>query len=137
MPADKRRCFHECPPPKLACSLLRFHDQTETPDGQAAIDVVLDQDTVWLDQQQLSELFKTDRTSIVKHIRNIYNLNELDETATSAIFAQVRQEGKRKIKRDITRYNLDLIISVGYRVNSIRGTQFRIRANSILKDYLV
>lgn len=109
----------------------------QTPDGLTSIDVTLDQDTVWLDQQQLSVLFDTDRTSVTKHIKNIYKSNELDEGATCAIFAQVRQEGKRKIKRNITRYNLDLIISVGYRVNSVRGTQFRIWANSILKDYLV
>lgn len=109
----------------------------QTPDGNTSIDVTLDQDTVWLDQQQLSELFQTDRTSVTKHIKNIYKSSELDESATCAKIAQVQQEGNRKIRRNITRYNLDMIISVGYRVNSIRGTQFRIWANKILKDYLV
>jgi prophage maintenance system killer protein len=109
----------------------------QTPDGQTSVDVTVDQDTVWLDQQQLSDLFQTDRTSITKHIRNIYKSSELDETATCAKIAQVQDEGNRTVKRQITRYNLDMIISVGYRVNSIRGTQFRIWANKILKDYIV
>lgn len=109
----------------------------QSPDGQTSIDVSLDHDTVWLDQQQLSELFQTDRTSITKHIKNIYKSLELNELSTSAKIAQVQKEGKRKITRNITRYNLDMIISVGYRVNSLRGTQFRIWANNILKDYLV
>ncbi|WP_127132975.1 RhuM family protein [Pseudoflavitalea rhizosphaerae] len=109
----------------------------QSPDGQTSIDVSLDHDTVWLDQQQLSELFQTDRTSITRHIKNIYKSLELNELSTSAKIAQVQKEGKRKITRNITRYNLDMIISVGYRVNSLRGTQFRIWANNILKDYLV
>ena len=109
----------------------------QSPDGQTSIDVSLDHDTVWLDQQQLSELFQTDRTSITRHIKNIYKSLELNELSTSAKIAQVQKEGKRKITRNIIRYNLDMIISVGYRVNSLRGTQFRIWANNILKDYLV
>lgn len=109
----------------------------QTPDGQTSIDVTLDQDTVWLDQQQLSDLFQTDRTSITKHIKKIYKLSELDEEATCAKVAQVQTEGNRRISRKITRYNLDVIISVGYRVNSIRGTQFRIWANKVLKEYLI
>lgn len=109
----------------------------QTPDGQTSIDVTLDQDTVWLDQQQLSELFQTDRTSITKHIKNIYKLSELDEEATCAKIAQVQTEGNRQITRKVTRYNLDVIISVGYRINSIRGTQFRIWANKVLKEYLI
>src|ERR1700754_992032 len=109
----------------------------QTPDGQTSIDVALDRDTVWLDQYQLSELFQTDRSSITKHIKNIYKSNELDEAATCAKIAQVQKEGKREITRQITRYNLDVIISVGYRVNSIKGTQFRIWANKVLKEYLV
>ena len=108
----------------------------QTPDGQTSIDVALDRDTVWLDQYQLSELFQTDRSSITKHIKNIYKSNELDEAATCAKIAQVQKEGKREITRQITRYNLDVIISVGYRVNSIKGTQFRIWANKVLKEYL-
>ncbi len=97
----------------------------QTPDGQTAIDVKLTEDTIWLNQYQLADLFDTDRTSLVKHIKNIYRSGELSEEATCAKFAQVQDEGSRKIKRVVTHYNLDLIISVGYRVNSKRGTQDR------------
>lgn len=109
----------------------------KTPDGNTAISVKLENETVWLSQAQMAELFDTDRTSILRHIKNIYATGELSETSTCAIFAQVREEGKRTITRKIPFYNLDVIISVGYRVNSIRGTQFRIWANKILKDYIV
>jgi hypothetical protein len=84
----------------------------------------------------MAELFQTDRTSLVKHIKNIYKSGELSEETTCAKIAQVQKEGKRTIKRNIDHYNLDLIISVGYRVNSLRGTQFRIWAGGVLKDYL-
>ncbi len=106
-------------------------------DGKTEIQVKLDHDTVWLNQYQLEELFQTDRTSIAKHILNIYKSGELTEDSTCAFFAQVQTEGKRKINRNIKYYNLDLIISVGYRINSKRGTQFRIWANSVIKDYLI
>lgn len=109
----------------------------QTPDGETSIDVLLDQETVWLDQEKISGLFQTDRTSITKHIKNIYKSSELSEEATCAKIAQVQTEGKRRITRKISHYNLDMIISIGYRVNSIRGTQFRIWANKILKEYLV
>lgn len=102
-----------------------------------AIDVNLDGNTVWLDQYQLEALFDTDRTSISRHLRNIYNSGELDKKATCAKIAQVQKEGDRTAKRNINIYNLDAIISVGYRVNSKRGTQFRMWANKVLKDYLV
>lgn len=108
----------------------------EAPDGQTSVDVRLEKDTVWLNQYQMADLFDTDRSAITKHIKNIYKSEELSELATCAKIAQVRQEGKRNIKRDIEHYNLDLIISVGYRVNSKRGTQFRIWANKVLKEYL-
>lgn len=108
-----------------------------TADGQTAIDVKLENETVWLSQSQMAALFQTDRTSVLRHIGNIYKTGELDEQSTCAFFAQVRQEGKRTVTRKIPYYNLDMIISVGYRVNSMRGTQFRIWANRILKDYLV
>ncbi|WP_323027502.1 RhuM family protein [Gelidibacter japonicus] len=101
------------------------------------IDVQLDGETVWLDQYQLEALFNTDRTSISRHLRNIYKSNELDEKATSAKIAQVQQEGNREVKRNINVYNLDAILSVGYRVNSKKGTAFRIWANGILKDSFV
>jgi hypothetical protein len=101
------------------------------------IHVLLENDTLWLDQYQISELFGTDRTSIARHIRNIYKTSELDEKATCAKITQVQQEGERTVKRQIKIYNLDLIISVGYRVNSKQGTTFRIWANKIIKDHLV
>lgn len=107
------------------------------PDGTIQTEVRLESDTLWLTQQQLEELFTTDRTSLVKHIKNILETGELQESATCAKFAQVRQEGRRKVHRDIMHYNLDMILSVGYRVNSKRGTQFRMWANRILKDHLV
>ena len=109
----------------------------QTEDGQMQIDVRMENETVWLSQQQMAELFKTDRTSILRHIKNIYKSGELEEKPTCAFFAQVRTEGKRTVNRPIPYYNLDVIISVGYRVNSIRGTQFRIWANRVLKDYLI
>ncbi|WP_215224448.1 virulence protein RhuM/Fic/DOC family protein [Echinicola shivajiensis] len=107
--------------------------------GQDApsIQVLLENDTLWLDQYKISELFGTDRTSIVRHIRNIYKHSELEEKATCAKITQVQQEGERTVKRQIKIYNLDLIISVGYRVNSKKGTSFRIWANKIIKDHLV
>lgn len=109
----------------------------QTKDGKTSIDVKLENDTVWLSQSQMAELFQTDRTSILRHIGNIYKTGELEKQTTCAFSAQVRQEGKRTVTRKIPFYNLDMIISVGYRVNSIRGTQFRIWANNVLKEYLV
>ncbi|MDO9634871.1 MAG: RhuM family protein [Paludibacter sp.] len=90
----------------------------QTTDGQTKIDVRLENETVWLNQTQMEELFQTDRTSIVKHIKKIYDSGELLESSTCAFFAQVQQEGLRKVKRQIMYYNLDMIISVGYRVQS-------------------
>ena len=87
-------------------------------DGKVELNVKLEKDTVWLTQNQMAELFGVDRTSIVHHIRNIYKAEELDEISTCAKNAQVRFEGSRKIVRDIPFYNLDMVISVGYRVNS-------------------
>lgn len=106
-------------------------------DGKTQIDVKLDNETVWLTQQQMSVLFDTDRTSILRHIANIYKTSELDETATCAKIAQVRREGRREVRREVAYYNLDLIISVGYRVNSKNATMFRRWATSVLKNYLV
>ena len=108
-----------------------------TEDGKSEIRVSISQETIWLNQYQLEELFTTNRTSIIRHIANIYKTGELDKEATCAKIAQVRTEGTRTINRKINYYNLDLIIAVGYRVNSKRGTQFRIWANKILKEYLV
>ena len=109
----------------------------QTEDGQTQIDVRLESETVWLTQAQMAELFETDRTSIVRHINNIYKVEELDRESTCAKIAQVQVEGKRNVKRNIPYFNLDMIISVGYRVNSKRGVKFRQWANSVLKQYLV
>jgi hypothetical protein len=106
-------------------------------ENQVQLQVKFDNETVWLNQYQLADLFGTDRTSILKHIKNIYTSGELDEDATCAKFAQVKKEGNREVKREVLHYNLDAIISVGYRVNSIRGTQFRKWATQRLKDYLI
>ena len=109
----------------------------QTEDGKTQIDVRLENETVWLTQAQMAELFQTDRTSIVRHINNIYKVEELDRESTCAKIAQVQIEGKRTVKRNIPYFNLDMIISVGYRVNSKRGVKFRQWANRVLKDYLV
>jgi len=108
-----------------------------TTDNQTEIQVRFDGETVWLNQYQLAELFKTDRTSILKHLQNIYASHELKKSATCAKIAQVRKECKREVKREMLHYNLDAILSVGYRVNSKRGTEFRQWATQRLKDYLV
>ena len=109
----------------------------QSEDGKTQLDVKLEGETVWLTQAQMSELFQTDRTVINRHIRNIYKSGELEEEATCAKNAQVRMEGSRKVSRSIPYYNLDMIISVGYRVNSIRGVRFRQWANNVLKQYLI
>jgi len=106
-------------------------------EGKTEIQVTLENETVWLNQYQMETLFQTNRTSINRHISNIYKTEELDKESTCAKFAQVQKEGNREIKRQIQYYNLDVIISVGYRVNSKRGTEFRIWANKILKEYLI
>lgn len=109
----------------------------KTEEGKTSIEVKVEKETVWLNQNQLEELFETNRTTINKHILNIYKSGELKEEATCAKIAQVQKEGNRTVKRNIKYYNLDVIIAVGYRVNSKRGTDFRIWANQILKDYLI
>jgi prophage maintenance system killer protein len=106
-------------------------------DGQTEIQVKLDNDTVWLSQKQMAELFDKDSDTIGLHLKNIFDSGELNEISTTEFSSVVQREGKREISRKIKTYNLDAIISVGYRVNSIRGTQFRIWANNILKDYLI
>lgn len=106
-------------------------------DGSIQLNVKLENDTVWLTQSQMAELFGVDRTSIVRHIRNIYKSEELDQNSTCAKNAQVRTEGHRSILREIPYYNLDMIISVGYRVNSKNATSFRCWATSVLKQYII
>ena len=106
-------------------------------DGSIQLNMKLEHNTVWLTQSQMAELFGVDRTSIVRHIRNIYKSEELDQNSTCAKNAQVRTEGNRSILREIPYYNLDMIISVGYRVNSKNATSFRRWATSVLKQYLI
>jgi prophage maintenance system killer protein len=106
-------------------------------DGSAQLDVKLEEETVWLNLNQISLLLQKDKSVISRHINNIFNEGELDRNPTVAKFATVQIEGNREIQREIEYYNLDVIISVGYRVKSKRGTQFRIWANSVLREYLV
>lgn len=101
------------------------------------VEVIVQDDTVWLNRQQISTLFDRDVKTIGKHINNVFREGELEKTATIANFATVQHEGGRKVERQIEYYNLDVIISVGYRVKSQRGTQFRIWANKVLKEYLL
>ena len=111
-----------------------------TADGQTTVDVRMDGDTVWLSQAQMAELFQKDRTVIGRHINNIFKEGELDESLVCANFAHTKDYGRREgftQTKNIVFYNLDVIISVGYRVKSQRGTQFRIWANKVLKEYLV
>ena len=109
----------------------------QTPDGDSQIEVKLQNDTVWLSLDQMAELFQRNKSTISRHIKNVLEDGELQEEATIANFATVQNEGTRKVERVITYYNLDMIISVGYRVHSYRGVQFRIWATKVLKEYIV
>ena len=107
------------------------------PDDTIRLDVRLEGETVWLTHAQMGLLFGVDRTVIVRHVRNIYKSGELDDVSTCAKIAQVQQEGGREVKRIQNYYNLDMILSVGYRVNSKRATYFRKWATTVLKNYLL
>jgi death-on-curing family protein len=109
----------------------------KTNEGKTSIEVKLEKETVWLSQKQMAELFGKDSDTIGLHLKNIYKSEELEEFSTTEKYSVVRLEGNRKVKRLIKFYNLDAIIAVGYRVNSKRGTEFRIWANQIIKDYLL
>ena len=112
----------------------------QTADGRTSIDVKLENETVWLSKEQMAMLFERDRTVISRHIKNIFEEGELDEKVVCAKFAHTTPHGAIKGKTQtntLELYNLDVIISVGYRVKSQRGTQFRIWANSVLKEYLI
>ncbi|MGQ7286389.1 virulence RhuM family protein [Vreelandella venusta] len=106
-------------------------------DGQSHLEVTLEQETVWLSQAQMGGLFATTPENVLMHLQNIFKDDELSEQATTKDFLVVRQEGKRQVRRRIKHYNLDAIISVGYRVSSKRATQFRRWATQVLKDHLV
>ena len=107
------------------------------PDETVQLEVRLQDETVWLTQQQMADLFGTQRQAITKHLKNIFDSKELDKKATCSILELVQREGNRMVRRSLEIYNLDVIISVGYRVNTIRGIQFRQWASRILKDYML
>ena len=121
-------------PPKDPGGEVVFY---RSPDGVVRLEVPLAQETVWLTQQQMAALFQRERSVITKHINNVFKEGELDLMATCAKFAQVQSEGARTVKRDVDHFNLDVVISVGYRVKSKRGTQFRIWATQVLRDHLL
>ena len=109
----------------------------QSEDGVIRLDVRLEEKTVWLTQQQMADLFGSSRTNVVEHIKHIYEDEELSEEATCRRFRQVRQEGNREVSREIPYYNLDMIISVGYRIRSIIATRFRQWATERLHEYIV
>ena len=109
----------------------------QTEDGRTRLQVRLEAETVWLSQAQMAELFQTTKQNISFHIQNIYEENELRQDRTVKEYLTVQSEGSREVKRNIEFYNLDVVISVGYRVKSIRGTQFRIWATQRLREYIV
>ena len=109
----------------------------QTQVGETKIEVRLANESVWLTADQMAELFQRDRSTIQRHVKRIYEEDELKPDSTCAFFAQVQTEGKRQVERQIPIYNLDMIISVGYRVNSHRGVQFRQWATQVLKEYMI
>lgn len=109
----------------------------ESDSGKIRLEVYLQDETIWLSQKQMAELFGVDRTVITKHLNNIYADDELDKNSTSVKIAQVQKEGNREVSRQLEYYNLDAIIAVGYRVNSKQATQFRIWATRVLKEYII
>ena len=109
----------------------------ETADGHVQVDVRLDQETVWLMQRQMAAVFATSPENVLMHLRNVFTQDELDEQATTKDFLVVRQEGARQVRRSLKHYNLDAIISVGYRVKPRHGTQFRFGPTRTLRQHLV
>ena len=107
------------------------------PEGEVRLEVRVENETVWLTQAQMAELFEVQRQAITKHIKNIFDTHELDEPSTSSILELVQKEGRRMVKRPVTLYNLNMIISVGFRVNTQRGIKFRRWANQVLKEYML
>ncbi|MFR9543136.1 MAG: virulence RhuM family protein [Rikenellaceae bacterium] len=108
-----------------------------TADGKHSVEVNLQDETLWLSLDEIATLFDRNKSTISRHIKNIFETRELEPSATVANFATVQNEGTRKVERNITCYNLDMIISIGYRVNSLRGTHFRMWATAILREYIV
>ena len=121
---------------------MKDHNNSEiliyqSENGRTRIDVTFMDETVWLTQQQMAELFQSSRTNVVEHIKHIYEEGELDEKSTCRKFRQVRKEGKREVERELLYYNLDMIISLGYRIKSIIATNFRRWATERLKEYMI
>jgi hypothetical protein len=108
-----------------------------TPQGNVKVEVIFENETFWLTQKRMAELFGVEVPAISKHVNNIYQTGELDKEATISILETVQQEGERNVKRKVEFYNLDVIIAVGYRVNSINATQFRIWATKTLKEFII
>ena len=108
----------------------------QTEDGQTRVDAIFSGETVWLSLNQMADLFQRDKSTVSRHIKNVFDEGELPKDSTVAKFATVQAEGSRSVARNVDYYNLDVIISVGYRVHSLRGTQFRIWATNILKEYI-
>lgn len=109
----------------------------ETEDGKINVDVFLKEDTIWLTQKSMSELFECSSDNISLHLKNIFEENELSKDSTTEKFSVVQKEGNRRVARKLDFYNLDAIIAVGYRVNSKKATKFRVWATSVLKDYII
>ncbi len=109
----------------------------ETDEGKINVDVILKDETIWLTQKSMSELFDVNVSAINKHLNNIYEEKELDKNSTISKMEIVRKEGNRNVSRELEFYNLDAIIAVGYRVNSKKATKFRIWATKILRDYMI
>lgn len=109
----------------------------KSPDGEVKLDVYIYNENIWLTQKKIAELFGVEVPAISKHLDNIYNDKELDKKATISKMEIVQKEGTRDVKRNVDFYNLDAIISVGYRVNSSKATQFRIWATKVLKEYII
>ncbi|MEY1032836.1 virulence RhuM family protein, partial [Providencia stuartii] len=122
---------------------LSLQDQTSefllytAPNGEVKVEVLLSGETIWLTQKRIAQLFGVGVPAISKHLDNIYDSGELQREATISILETVQQEGKREVKRKLEYYNLDAVISVGYRVNSAQATQFRIWATQLIKDYII
>jgi hypothetical protein len=109
----------------------------KTPGGGGRLEVRLEQGTLWLSLNQIADLFERDKSVISRHLRNVFREGELDRGATVAFFATVQNEGGRSVERKVEYFNLDAVLSIGYRVNSLRGTQFRIWSTQVLRDHLV
>ncbi len=114
-------------------NILFYNDE----EGNVKVEVLLENEDVWLNTEAIATLFNIDRSGVIRHIKNIYNDKELEENSTCAKIAQVQKEGNREVKRIYPYYNLDMIISIGFRVNSKKAIKFRIWSNKIIKDYMV